>query len=80
MLFRFIRTGYRPIEETDHDYNIRAGFLHCLLDVTSLVIPSRGKLCLKGKGKLWMTLLALPIIYLIRQNESLKVKNLKLFT
>lgn len=31
-------------------------------------------------GKLWMTLLALPIIYLIRQNESLKVKNLKLFT
>ncbi len=29
MRYKFIRTGHRPIEETDHDYNIRAGFIHC---------------------------------------------------
>ena len=33
MRYKFIRTNYRPIEETDYDYNIRQGFLHCLPDV-----------------------------------------------
>ncbi len=33
MRYKFIRTGHRPIEETDHDYHIRQGFIHCLPDV-----------------------------------------------
>ncbi len=29
MKYKFIRTGDRPIEESDYDYNIRDGFNAC---------------------------------------------------
>ncbi len=35
MKYKFIRIGQRPIEEVDHDYNIRAGFNACTDEVKS---------------------------------------------
>ncbi len=35
MKYKFIRTGDRPIEESDYDYNIRAGFNTCTDEVKS---------------------------------------------
>ncbi len=29
MKYKFIRTGHRPVEESDYDHNIRAGFDAC---------------------------------------------------
>ncbi len=33
MKYKFIRTGDRPVEESDYDYNIRAGFDACADEV-----------------------------------------------